>query len=168
MCAAKGLLPGQGGRTIKFARAPNRLDLGLNNRLGVCSGWVPPHAPSGGIFGYATDDIFYLESCLFSQICRNGHEIFELRKGHAFECDLDVGLFRELQGLLLTPGRRPPNERQCRGAQLFHEMTREQAIANAMANVQQEANRGSRCEDWCTEWNCWQKDCAGCGAERGC
>jgi len=74
-CAAQGKLPGQGtkydgtrDRTIKFAKAPGTLELVRNNRLGVCSGWVPSKKPEGGIYGYATDDIFYLETCLYSQV----------------------------------------------------------------------------------------------------
>ena len=57
-CAALGKLPGQGtkldgtfSRTIKFAKAPNTLELVRNNRLGVCSGWVPNKKPEGGIYG---------------------------------------------------------------------------------------------------------------------
>ena len=34
----------------------------------MCSGWVPKKKPEGGIYGYATDDIFYLETCLYSQV----------------------------------------------------------------------------------------------------
>ena len=38
----------------------------------MCSGWVPSKKPEGGIYGYATDDIFYLETCLYSQVSAIG------------------------------------------------------------------------------------------------
>ena len=38
----------------------------------MCSGWVPGKKPEGGIYGYATDDIFYLETCLYSQVSAIG------------------------------------------------------------------------------------------------
>ena len=85
-CAAQGKLPGQGGSAIKFAKAPHTLELVRNNRLGVCSGWVPARKPEGGIYGYATDDIFYLETCMYSQMCSNGHDIFRLEEGERFNC----------------------------------------------------------------------------------
>ena len=128
-CAALGKLPGQGtkldgtfSRTIKFAKAPNTLELVRNNRLGVCSGWVPSKKPEGGIYGYATDDIFYLETCLYSQVCSNGHELFDLAPGESFTCHFTPALFRELQEILLTPHVPPgPEERRCEGATIYHE-----------------------------------------------
>lgn len=63
VCAAKGLLPGQGGRTIQFSHAPSALypDGSTNKPVGECCGWTPLGSrPRGGSFGYATDDIFYL------------------------------------------------------------------------------------------------------------
>ena len=32
---------------------------------------------------YATDDIFFLEVCMFNQICRNGEELWRLDVGQA-------------------------------------------------------------------------------------
>ena len=60
-CGARGLLPGQRSSTIRFARAPKSLDPDGEKPLGQCRGWVPRRKPAGGIYGYATDDIFYLE-----------------------------------------------------------------------------------------------------------
>ena len=37
----------------------------------MCSGWVPSKKPEGGIYGYATDDIFFLEVCLYTQNFKN-------------------------------------------------------------------------------------------------
>eukprot|EP00908_Phaeocystis_cordata_P021789 Transcript_4176.p1 GENE.Transcript_4176~~Transcript_4176.p1 ORF type:complete len:493 (-),score=73.84 Transcript_4176:23-1297(-) len=159
-CAAQGKLPGQGGSSIVFAKAPNTLDLSRSNRLGVCSGWVPNKRPAGGVFGYATDDIFYLEACLYSQMCSNGHDVFDLREGELFECQFDEARFRELQRILLTPHGPPPeDEIQCRGARIFKDD--EERPRPGQKN-------GGRCDDWCTEWNCWQNECVGCGLDKGC
>ena len=71
VCAAQGKVPGQGDdRVIRFAKAPNTLEL---SGLGQCRGWVPEDRPAGFVFGYATADIFYLEACLFSQMCVHVH-----------------------------------------------------------------------------------------------
>ena len=77
-------------------------------RLGVCSGWKPEQRPRQGYWGYATDDIFYLESCLFNQICTNGHEVWHVEKGDNFYCQFSEARVRELQQLLLTPAEGDP------------------------------------------------------------
>lgn len=104
VCAAKGLLPGQpqSAPTIIFARAPNSIapDGSQGQPLGQCGGWKPERRPQGGAYGYATEDIFYLEVCLFNQICRNGARLFELGEGDAFICDFDRAAFDELEVLL--------------------------------------------------------------------
>ena len=71
VCAAQGKLPGQGGDTILFGRRPGSLDPegGTGKPLGQCKGWVPSQKPKGGVYGYATDDVFYLELCLFNEVC---------------------------------------------------------------------------------------------------
>ena len=156
-CAAQGKLPGQGDSTIKFAKAPRTLDLVRNNRLGVCSGWVPSQVPKGGIYGYATDDIFYLETCMYSQMCSNGRDLFTLEEGESFICAFEPSLFRELQEILLTPHvPLGPDEQQCRQAHLYQEQTHEWPPPDPT------------CEAWCFEWNCWQAPCIGCGEAKGC
>ena len=76
VCAARGALPGQGGRTIRFAVAPSELrPAGGSKPLSQCGGWRPADPPEGG-YGFANDDIFYLEVCVFAQICANGADIF--------------------------------------------------------------------------------------------
>jgi len=117
VCAAKGQLPGQGSNTIRFARAPRTLDPkgGTGKRLGACSGWVPGRVPYGGVYGYATDDIFYLEVCLFNQICTNGDELFRLNEGQDFVCELSVPRFRQLQRTLLKAPHEAPGTQQCVG-----------------------------------------------------
>ena len=59
MCAAKGLLPGQGSRAIKFARAPKTVSLDGYPRFGECSGYT--NRPCSKRSGFANDDIYYLE-----------------------------------------------------------------------------------------------------------
>ncbi|KAL1498677.1 hypothetical protein AB1Y20_013989 [Prymnesium parvum] len=113
-CAARGLLPGQayggersrpgGSSTIRFAFAPGDLDpTGKAHPLGRCSGWRPPDARTGCSDGYATDDIFYLEVCIFNQICSNGEEIFGLEVGQPFHCDLSSQRFYELKRIVMEP-----------------------------------------------------------------
>ena len=99
-CAAQGRVPGQGNHDILFARAPNSLDAsGAGGKpLGQCRGWVPSTRPTGGRdYGYSTDDIFYLEVCMFNRICRNGHALFNLRIGEPFLCDFYEAGVRSLQ-----------------------------------------------------------------------
>jgi len=118
-CAAKGELPGQLSPTIRFARAPKTLDPdgATGKPLGQCKGWVPPERPSTGVYGYATDDIFYLEVCLFNQICTNGHELFELDQDEPWECAFSIERLRELQEILLEPFVEPPDAVQCKHAE---------------------------------------------------
>ena len=113
ICAANGLVPGQGSRIMKFAKAPNTLDV---SHLGECHGWGPRDRPSDFIFGYATADIFFLEVCLFNQVCRNHAALFALRQDEAFECDFSPSRFAELQQLLTSPWREPDGAMQCTGA----------------------------------------------------
>ena len=87
VCAARGKLPYQGGRKIVFAVAPSSLDpSGATGKpLGQCKGWVPGRKPEGGFYGYATDDIFYLEVCMMNQICKNGEHLFHMQAGEEFQ-----------------------------------------------------------------------------------
>jgi hypothetical protein len=100
ICAAKGMLPGQGGFGIRFATAPKRLHTRGNKPFGQCGGWTPTGECNGG---YATDDIYFLEICLLNQLCTNNHELFELEVGQFFVCQLDEARFWELKEILLTP-----------------------------------------------------------------
>ena len=110
-----GRLPGQQTATIRFARAPGELDpTGSTGKpLGQCRGWTPPKRPESGVFGYATDDIFYLEVCLFNQICANGAELFELRQDEDWQCQFSETRLRELQDILLAPSVEPPDAVKC-------------------------------------------------------
>jgi len=56
------LIPGQGGRDILFAKAPNTLDYSRSSeRLGKCTGWSARGYEWCKKDGYATDSIFFLE-----------------------------------------------------------------------------------------------------------
>ena len=100
MCAALGKLPSQGSNTIIFATAPNSLDAAHGRTFDTCGGF----APNGcGTFGYANDDIFFLEICMFSMICANRESLFRVGRDQAWHCDVGDGSgFRELQRLLAT------------------------------------------------------------------
>ena len=102
-CAAMGRVPGQRSPRIVFASAPGEVDLdGIEDEqpaLGACTG----HAPYGcGSVGYANDDIFFLEACIYSKICANNDELFRLEAGDLFTCKLHDHGVRELQGLLVA------------------------------------------------------------------
>jgi len=105
-CAANGLLPGQKGLSIVFAKAPRMLDFRSGStRLGVCSGWRPDVLPKDcSDFGYATDSIFYLETCLFNQICENNRDMWTLNVGEEFVCEFSQDKWMELKDMLM---RRP-------------------------------------------------------------
>jgi hypothetical protein len=45
-------------------------------------------------------DVFYLEVCVFHQVCANGDDLFRLDDGELFTCNFDEGRFRTLQRLL--------------------------------------------------------------------
>ena len=101
VCAAYGRIPGQGDRRIIFSKAPKSLDFLHSPRLGQCSGWSP--IDCRGQNGYATDSIFFLEVCLFSQICSNRAELFTLDVGDEWECDFNDNAYWELSEMLMEP-----------------------------------------------------------------
>jgi len=108
-CAAQGLLPGQGGLDIVFAHAPKNLDYSRSSeRLGKCTGWSQPGYEFCKQAGFATDSIFFLEVCLFHQICKNGAELFELDEGDHFRCEWDPEAFAELEEILAYRPPPPP------------------------------------------------------------
>ena len=106
-CAARGLLPGQGGSGIVFSVAPGSLLLpkyehspSLRRTFGVCGGPLPNSCRA---CTYANDDIFFLEVCLFDQICLNGPDIFRVKTGERFECVFSPEGFTTLMNLLRQP-----------------------------------------------------------------
>jgi len=111
-CAAQGSLPDQDENRIKFAVAPGSLNTGgaYGHPFNRCSGWTPNGANSGTYpnAGYANDDIFFLETCLFNQICENGEELFRLRAGEEWRCRFSPERVYELQRILMTPAEPEP------------------------------------------------------------
>lgn len=113
VCAAKGMLPGQKGSSIQFSVAPKDMDTkGLSHSLGTCGGSHPtlPPAGSNGIFGYTNDDIYFLEVCLYNQICENNEALFAVRRGEDFRCRFSRDRFNELERILRTPATLPSRE----------------------------------------------------------
>ena len=104
MCAAQGKLPGQNSHGIHFAVPPQTLSMAPSEGVfGTYSGFgdAPCQMPW---VGFANDDIYYLEVCLFSQVtvCSNREKLFELTPMDSFVCGLDSEGLRELQELLLA------------------------------------------------------------------
>jgi len=99
MCAVRGLLNSQGKKEIMFARAPNTMYIDGYPPLGRCSGWTD--APCDDYVGYANDDIYYIEVCLFSMVCKNSDALFQLEVGERWICDFDLEGFMSLQEMLL-------------------------------------------------------------------
>ena len=101
VCAAKGRVVGQRTPRIVFATAPSQVHLDGRHGLpafGACTG----HAPHGcGSVGFANDDIFFMELCAYSKICSNREQLFGLKAGEPFTCEVDPVGIRELQSLLL-------------------------------------------------------------------
>ena len=98
VCAAKGALHGQNGGPITFAFAPRLLEPA---RIGSCGGF----APSGcGTAGYASSDIYYLEVCMYSVMCANGHSLFRqsFEVGEGWRCDLDWERFQKMRDWILA------------------------------------------------------------------
>jgi len=100
MCAAMGKLPGQRSQTIIFAKAPRTLDANGNRALNRCGGYSPQGC---GRHAYSNDDIYFLEVCMFSKICANNWELFQINDGNWFRCQISETGFRELQAYLLSP-----------------------------------------------------------------
>lgn len=94
MCAAMGQLPGQKSKKMILAHSPL-----INTRdewrpMGACRSYSPQGC---GPDAYVSDDIFFLEMCTYSLICKNREELFHVHDGGFFECDLDEQGFRLLQ-----------------------------------------------------------------------
>ena len=89
-----------GLRTIRFAKAPSTLEPYAGpHPIGSCSGY----APEGCRQGYASSDIFFMESCLYSMMCSNRDELFSLKAGEDFECELDEEGFERMREFILRP-----------------------------------------------------------------
>jgi len=96
VCAARGMLPGQKGRKIKFGHRPDEM---WTPHIGSCTGYHP-----AGCYeqGYASSDIFYLEICMYTMMCKNRDKLFKLQVGEEWECDMDKEGFHQLQNWVLN------------------------------------------------------------------
>ena len=105
VCAAKGLLPGQGGperAEIKFAYEPRDLNTEDGpHPLGACNSYAPEGCDNGR--GYGSSDVFFLEVCVYSTICNNSEDLFKLDVGETFRCNLSHEGFGRLKNWLLEP-----------------------------------------------------------------
>ena len=81
------------------------------------AGWVPDYLQGEHCKNnYATDDIFFLEVCLFNQMCTNGADLFALQAGEAFHCDFSAERVHELEQILTSPAAPEPHGTpQCDG-----------------------------------------------------
>lgn len=93
VCALTGKLPGQGGNQVRFATAPNELDMRVWQRPDSWPCDEHGKCPKGK---FAVGDVFFAEVCLVDSLCRNGDAIFALGKGELFECDFDPDAFLKL------------------------------------------------------------------------
>ena len=140
-CAALGQLPGQSGGggqrgSIIFSKAPRSLNPNPrgDKPFGQCRGWRDERAMRLGCdTGFATDDIYFLEVCTFHKMCANGDELFRLRAGQPWRCELSPSGFDELQRLL----REEPDWGEPKG-------------------------EAPQCEAYCNEWTCGNRECKGC------
>ena len=95
------MLPGQNSMTIQFAWPPNTLSMLLREGVfGTCHGYTDAPCAMPWV-GFANDDIYYLEVCLYSQVCSNREQLFTLGRGDPWECGVDPDGFAELKGWLL-------------------------------------------------------------------
>ena len=105
------VLTGKGTPKTAQKKAPRELDPGpLSAKpFGQCRGWREEGAGSCDT-GYATDDIFFLEVCLYNQICNDRDELWRLDAGTPWQCRLNHTGYAELQSMLLkTPDWGAPN-----------------------------------------------------------
>ena len=106
VCAAKGTLPGQDSRIIRFAYAPNRLEPTTGHQpIGSCTGY---HPAGCGRIGYASSDIFYLEACIYSIMCSNHEALFRLRPGEDWQCEMDWEGYQQVRDWVLRRPAPPP------------------------------------------------------------
>ena len=102
LTAAKGALPGQGSRFIRFAYAPKYLEPHSGDKpIGWCGGYTPAGC---GDEGYASSDIFYMEACVYSMMCKNRDQLWSVEAEEVFMCDMDWEGYKELRDALLPEG----------------------------------------------------------------
>jgi hypothetical protein len=113
MCAVKGRLPSQNVEAgIIFADAPASLEVrpwaedGTATAGGNCSALAHSRHPKKELHvnrsGYSVSDVFYLEVCIFQEVCSNGADLFRLGVGESFHCKFSHRGFQQLRDLLLS------------------------------------------------------------------
>jgi len=102
MCALTGKLPGQGSSRISFATAPKSMQLqwwtdpGATRPTYPCEGsWCDPN-------GYTVGDVFFAEMAISTTLCRNRAQLYRLRVGEFFVCDLDEDSYYNWAKVLLA------------------------------------------------------------------
>ena len=96
-CAAKGSLPGQRGREMRFATAPRDLDWGgYRDPSRTGSWWMEPHDRT-----FAVSDVYYVEVAILNRICTNSADLFRVTRGEVFTCEEDVEGLGEIRRLLV-------------------------------------------------------------------
>lgn len=66
--------------------------------FGHCSGYKDHDCNDWDSF--ANDDIFYLEVCIFSMVCKNSKHLFEIDVGEPFLCEVSQEGFDLIQRFL--------------------------------------------------------------------
>lgn len=133
VCAAMGTLPGQRTPQIVFSKAPREMDPGpeSDKPFGQCRGWRDRNDDCEN--GYATDDIFFLELCMYNAICDNRDSLWQLDVGTPWQCHLNRTRFDGLRQTLLAE----PNWGSPQGVYPV-------------------------CDKWCNKWTCMHPRCTGC------
>jgi len=107
VCAALGKLPGQNDdRKIRFVPAPKELDATMQSArpVGKCGGWHPDIPRAGaGAFAYTNDDIYFLQVCIYAEVCENADEMFKISAGDTFRCIFSAERMKRLQEIIQEP-----------------------------------------------------------------
>lgn len=113
LCAATGKLPGQSGKTMRFAIAPKNLRLSEWERPTHCLQAVSGPCKPGE---YGSNEIYYAEVAIFRAICANAGELFTVGPGDPFKCDVDVDAFNAFaERLMATDHDEQPMEQPAGG-----------------------------------------------------
>ena len=65
--------------------------------LGSCRAY----APRGCTQGYASSDVFFLETCVFDAMCSNRESMWKIRAGEHWHCDMEWDGYERLGRLVL-------------------------------------------------------------------
>jgi hypothetical protein len=98
MCAVTGKLPGQDGRTFRFATPPKDLTIKewQHPTSWPCQG---DSCPEGR---YAVGDVYFAELAVLRKICKNADQLFKVGIGERMTCDLNEDNYRRLAARLMA------------------------------------------------------------------